>query len=733
MPLKKLKRLSVMGPREILSRIGGKLSQSIERIAYRTGRLEWSPQVRRKRLCAGMPSPPGADGLADFLHRHFRQRVEPPFLLDPLSLRESKELYFRLFAERLDALRTRADRVCAGRFGFLGIEFEAADPIAWQRDPKTGKDWPAKFHADLQIPFCDGIGDSRGAPDVKHVWELNRHEFLIECAKAYYLTGESRYAERVFSVISAWIRGNPPLQGVNWAGPLEVAVRALAWLWCYQFCRTWEGLSAEAHLELIESFYRHGSYLYRHVERYTSPNNHLVGEAAALYLLGGFFPEFDESFAWRERGWGILAAEPEKQFFADGGSTEQSTSYHHYCLGFFLLAMLTRQRQRQPVPETMRNRLEKALEYSLWMTAPDGSVPRIGDGDDSRSIRFEPAAHGDFRSFLGLGAVMFRRADFKAQAGSLGEDALWLLGAEGYRTYQSLPNISPAETSKVFPESGYALVRSGWGPEDHHLCFDCGPIGAGLYARDIPIFTHGHADMLSLTLCIFGKPLLVDGGFYAFGGAPDWHRYCREARGHNTLGVDGASQAKFNAANAWSCAASPGPMRLFEREREAAVEGSHSGFFGVRGTVRHRRTVSWDRNTHWSIRDELEGTGTHFIEVFFHFAPGRAELLAGEAGLRITTDAGACASLRCTGDAFLQAEIKRGEAEPDGGWVATSYGRRSPAPVVRFYGRVQLPASFTFALIAQRNLPARHSLESDGKIGETAQAKYIISELSTVK
>jgi heparan-sulfate lyase len=123
--------------------------------------------------------------------------------------------------------------------------------------------------------------------------------------------------------------------------------------------------------------------LHRHIERYSSPNNHWIGEATALYLLGSFFPEFDEASRWKKQAWDILAAEPENQFYADGGSAEQSTSYHHYCLGFFLLAMMTRLRQKLPVPQSMRKRLEAAMDFSLWMTTPDGTVPRIGDAVDS--------------------------------------------------------------------------------------------------------------------------------------------------------------------------------------------------------------------------------------------------------------------------------------------------------------------------------------------------------------
>ena len=701
----KLKKLSLMGPREILFRLGRKAGELGERVAYATGRTHREPAAPGGRPRSRVNGSSDAMNLPNWWLCHMRQRQEPPCLLDGPSLQGAADLYPRLFPGRLDRLVAKADRVLRGQFSFLGIDVEFQDPIPWQQDPSTGRPWPSRFYADLSIPFCGNIENRDGLGDVKYVWELNRHEFLINVAKAFYLTGDSRYARRVFQTIESWAQGNPYLQGVNWAGPLEVAVRSLSWLWAYQFVRRWQDVPAALHWEVIKAFYQHGEYLHRHLEFYSAPNNHLVGEAAALYLLGSFFPEFGQSAAWRRLAWDVLAVEPERQFYADGGSTEHSNHYHHYCLGFFVLAMLTRLRQGEPMPEIMRQRLEAALSFSMWMTTPDGTVPRIGDGDDSRSIRFSDAPFWDFRGMLGLGAVVFHRPDMKAVAGSCSEDALWLLGPAAYETYQALPAQVPAETSRLFPDSGYVILRSGWRRDDHHLCFDVGPLGAGLNTWDVPAFSHGHADMLSLTLSAFGRPLLVDAGFYTFSGSPAWNRYCRDVQGRNTISVDGASPAKFNVAGAWSCVARPGPIHQESNGQQVVVAGSHTGFYGVQGRVAHRRAIVWNREAQWLIRDHLEGEGTHEVEVFFHFAPGTAFAQDDGRGVLISTDDGVHAMLRLLGTDPLRVEIKTGGESPDGGWIATSYGRCVPAPVVRFSDRVQLPISLTFGLRASVTLP----------------------------
>jgi hypothetical protein len=166
--------------------------------------------------------------LATWWRRHLSERREPPFLLNAALLKEAAGLYHRLPGGRLAESVERAERVCRGEFSFLGTAFSVAGSVPWHQDPQTRQNWPVSFYADIRIPFCDGKGSRNAAGDVKYVWELNRHEFLVDCAKAFYLTGRPRYAERVLELISSWSCANPYLHGVNWAGPLEVAVRALS-------------------------------------------------------------------------------------------------------------------------------------------------------------------------------------------------------------------------------------------------------------------------------------------------------------------------------------------------------------------------------------------------------------------------------------------------------------------------------------------------------------------------
>ena len=52
-----------------------------------------------------------------------------------------------------------------------------------------------------------------------------------------------------------------------------------------------------------------------------------------------------------------------------------------------------------------------------------------------RAFCFSAPPLWDFRNLLSIGAVLFKREDMKYVAGKFHEDALWLLGTEGYASF----------------------------------------------------------------------------------------------------------------------------------------------------------------------------------------------------------------------------------------------------------------------------------------------------------
>jgi len=147
---------------------------------------------------------------------------------------------------------------------------------------------------------------------------------------------------------------------------------------------------------------------------------------------------------------------------------------------------------------------------------------------------------------------VFDRPDLKAASGRFYEDALWLLGSEGLRSFEALAPQPPAAASRALPASGYWVLRSGWSSTADYACVDCGEQAAGMRTDAVPNSMHGHADCLSLVAFLGGQRVLVDSGLYSYNAGGEWESHFRETAAHTTIKVDGRDQARHIGKMAWS-------------------------------------------------------------------------------------------------------------------------------------------------------------------------------------
>ena len=61
--------------------------------------------------------------------------------------------------------------------------------------------------------------------------------------------------------------------------------------------------------------------------RYSSANNHLIGEMAGLAAIGMLFPDLPGADRWERRAVKTLTAEAAKHHLPDGCGAEQSIGY----------------------------------------------------------------------------------------------------------------------------------------------------------------------------------------------------------------------------------------------------------------------------------------------------------------------------------------------------------------------------------------------------------------------
>jgi hypothetical protein len=681
----RLSKLRAMSAAEIVHRLRYKATLERERRQLRSGGAN-DPERLRLAL-----TPAFRDG--DWRARLIRSRRESPsrFFAGAGNRDAMRALFQGPYAAELADTTAKATEARRHHFAFFGQEFDYGPEIPWHHDPVTKREWPHVFHADVPVH-----GGDVGYGDVKHVWELSRHQFLIDLAKSWFLTGNADDLAAMRRLVRSWIADNPYGTGVNWSCALEPAFRAFSWLWAYHL--TVDALDDEFHCEWLASMLDHARFIERHFEHYASPYNHLIGEAAALYMLGASLREFGEAPRWQAAARMVMTSRLREQFYADGGTVEQSTFYHHATVGFYLLAGMTSRATGDELSPAIWSAIERGLDFSLALTQPDGFTPSIGGADDGKPIRMQHLPFWDFRPYLSIGAVVFGRPDLKTVAGTFHEDALWLLGPPGLRTFDALPSQPPAVVSRAIPESGYWILRSDWSATADYVCVDCGEQAAGMRTDAVPNSMHGHADCLSIVAWLGGRRVLVDSGLYSYNAGGGWEAHFRETAAHNTAKVDGRDQAKHIGKMAWSNSYRAAPEQWHSDGAESWFVGSHDGYARGDAGVRPRRTV-WLKPGEWLVvHDELSGAGTHDYEVNYQFAPGTLLDLDGMARFDDAVDVVWASAQAWT------ARFAAGGPGPADGWIAPSLGVRVPAPRLTLTCAASAPPVHLLVVLAPRSI-----------------------------
>lgn len=665
----KLKRLRQLGFAEITSRARQEASKWWDRLAANGPRRRpFRNAVEcRHRLEAFCEAAPGRffTGAAD-------ERT-----LDLLADR---------VPEAMPEVIAGAERAIAARFdllGYRGLSF--GDPVDWHLDPVSRRRAPLVHWSRLDLLDAGSLGD------VKVVWELNRHQWLVELGQAYRITGDERYAQAFAAHVTGWLDSNPVGLGINWASSLEVAVRLVAWCWALVLFRRSPTLSTELFGRMSASVQDHASHVERYLSCYFSPNTHLTGEALGLFYAGTVFPELVPARRWRERGARILVGESRRQVLPDGVYFEQSTCYQRYTVEIALHFLILSARNGFPVPPGLAERVQAMLDFLVAVGSPRGHAPHIGDSDGGWLLPLARRRSGDLRGVFGTAAAVFSRPDYAWAAGGAVPEVLWLLGPAGLAAFESLRPARPAaQPSRLFADGGYAVMRDGWGAEGHHLVFDVGPLGCPITGG------HGHADLLSIQCSAFGEPFLVDPGTGSYADEA-WRSFFRGTAAHSTVRVDGTSQAEPAGPFAWRHRPRARLRRWASTEAFDLADADHDAYGRLADPVRHRRRVIFVKPRLWVLVDDLEGAERHRVELRFQF--GLVELRLGPHLWARATAGGRALLVRPFASVPLRVRLRCGSLDPLEGWVSPDYGQQRPAPVLVYSATAQLPLRIVTLLL----------------------------------
>jgi uncharacterized heparinase superfamily protein len=583
------------------------------------------------------------------------------------------------------SLQKRTNAIERGEYHFLGVDWpiepaSAHTPPPWHLDPVSGNFWEQHAYC-FAIPYRH----AKNYGDVKYVWEINRLQYLHPVAVKAFLDDDPSLKTLCVTHVMDWIAHNPPYQGINWSSGIELALRAISLVFIVSLLR--ETFTQEQHQTVIKSLYEHGYWLKRYPSKFSSANNHLVAEAAALFIIGSVLPPSLLTQQWQCYGKKTLETEILKQIFDDGIGAEQSPTYTAFSLEFFSLALWVGQQQGLAFPPSYLDRLKKAGIALRCFVDMHGNLPRIGDDDEGR-VLFTDFHEEDY--VLSILEVLAGATNTPHIAPPRAVPSLrsFMFGV--------VEPFKAPESIAIFEKGGYTVIREKETAETETLLvFDHAPLGY------LTIAAHGHADALSIWLHRNGIPVLVDAGTYLYHAGKEWRSHFRSTPAHNTLCINNTDSSTISGAFNWSHKARISLKTINTSKDVWTFTAQHDGYKKHFGLA-HQRTLKRLGSKRFQLHDVLLGSKKSTpAEIGFLLHPDIIVTTEGtQCTLTLNEGNGAKQLLTIEYTGGLKAHVENGQQNPLRGWYSPAFGVRHPTTRLVFKGDISqnTPQEFTFTV-----------------------------------
>lgn len=469
-----------------------------------------------------------------------------------------------LFADR-DAILHKADSMLRDENIFFTFPYRTRGiERPWEFDPIENKYWPRGHYTERNLPRED-------VPrDVKIVYEINRFVDLPILGQAALLTGNEIYASEIERRMISWLEDNPFASSVNWSSALEISIRLISWTTSLLLLDE-AGFQTCKHAKLMRSIFEQASYLAADLSTdKVVPSNHLIGEAAGLYIVATFW-EFKKNMRYARQAKEILEREIIRQTYPDGVTREASSWYHQFVTHFFDLADRIAALEKQPFSKPFQKRLAN-LKGFLMAMMPFDHVERYGDADDGWALWME----GDLEEWKGH-----------------------LFGAPPTDPEYPAPQyFSKAQVVVSHVDHSFLFIRAG--------TFGMGGSGSS---------SHAHDDFLSPILYLDGLAVLVDSGTFVYNGDSEKRSSYRVASAHNGLVIGNGTGASPRNSFGWL---KTRPDATILKAVFSDVEAIVSGTYGE--WPQHTRNIRIKRDSA-IIEDHFSHPLHERSEWRFHLAP----------------------------------------------------------------------------------------------------------------
>ncbi len=457
-------------------------------------------------------------------------------------------------------------------------------PIDWQLDIKSGFRWDETiWYQDLKY------GNIPGA-DIKIPWEIGRFQHIIYLP---IITSVYKHDNKNYSIfidefknqIYDFIASNPPEFGCQWKSPMDVGIRAVNWLICYDLFVA-NGINFEEDFVEIfsKSIYQHAKFIYDNLEWSSGlRNNHYFCNIVSLLIISSYLPINQQVNEWLNFAISEFLQETDAQYYNDGGNFENSLSYHFLTTEMLLWGLLCIDALPKEKLNSIRifieskykiskkhnknllfnllitdedtfisidNFIEKKLieifKFTDTVSRNDGTYSQIGDNDSGRFLIISPfvnksEANKNYIPILNLIEVLtnLRLTEEKSFEYYFTNSMLLNNGIKNNLSKKILneKNFNSSFNKVIsFSYSGLYIFKN----EKYQMeikCSNLGQWGKG---------GHDHNDQLSVTLSVNDKPIIVDPGTYLYTPFIKLRNDFRSVNLHNTLAVKSFEQNPYD-------------------------------------------------------------------------------------------------------------------------------------------------------------------------------------------
>lgn len=461
--------------------------------------------------------------------------------------------------------------------------------------------------------------------DKEYVWGLNRTAHWKVLMKAYFLTGDKKYADKVTDEIENWIDNCPcPPTDVSdddmygyFSAPtpwrsLETGIRIYSsWGWVFEALFEAELMTVPLFEKMVRSIHEHGEVLEKICPRLwpDAAHNHYFMENLGLFTVSLLLPELKDADRWRKHSMHELSRCVFNQFTACGGQIEGCPLYHNVCVHLLRMCISTAQKYGVSFPAEFSQRGTDAINYSLHAQRPSGTIVPWGDSDaNTSSIRSAVDGYLMFHDKTWINILL--RQGYGETVRRILTDYIWdipniyiLLEEDMFFEYN--PDLDVLPTVKLHSDLSQVSMRTSWDKDAMSVFFACRiPSNNG----------HAHIDPMSFDFVANGKPLLVDPGRFTYREGEDRISF-KSPMYHNTLTVN--NKFPFEYVNTWSFGVQKsGGIDWVQEKDIIASEAQQTSY----EPIEHKRLVAIINSEYLLVCDRVSNLSkSDSVQLYFHF------------------------------------------------------------------------------------------------------------------